>query len=74
MDILASFVMACGQGVLEVAGEPVCDTAGPAESSNGDLNLAQSFNAVAHRSVIARNILESSSMSREVTDAMRPQH
>src|SRR6266513_6006477 len=43
--LFASFVMACGQGVLEVAANPYVTTLGPAESSERRLNLAQSFNA-----------------------------
>jgi FHS family L-fucose permease-like MFS transporter len=44
--LFASFVMACGQGVLEVAANPYVTLLGPAESSERRLNLAQSFNAV----------------------------
>src|ERR1700758_2887376 len=44
--LLASFVRACGQGVLEVAANPYVTLLGPAESSERRLNLAQSFNAV----------------------------
>jgi FHS family L-fucose permease-like MFS transporter len=44
--LLASFVMACGQGVLEVAANPYVTLLGPAESSERRLNLAQSFNSV----------------------------
>ena len=44
--LFASFVMACGQGVLEVAANPYVTLLGPAESSEQRLNLAQSFNAV----------------------------
>src|SRR6266545_2650485 len=43
--LFASFVMACGQGVLEVAANPYVTTLGPPESSERRLNLAQSFNA-----------------------------
>ena len=43
--LLALFVMACGQSVLEVAANPYVTTLGPAESSERRLNLAQSFNA-----------------------------
>src|SRR5208282_3990277 len=43
--LFALFVMACGQGVLEVAANPYVTTLGPAESSERRLNLAQSFNA-----------------------------
>jgi FHS family L-fucose permease-like MFS transporter len=44
--LFASFVMACGQGVLEVAANPYVTLLGPQESSERRLNLAQSFNAV----------------------------
>lgn len=44
--LLALFVMACGQAVLEVAANPYVTTLGPSESSERRLNLAQSFNAV----------------------------
>ena len=44
--LLALFVMACGQGVLEVAANPYVTILGPAESSERRLNFAQSFNAV----------------------------
>src|SRR6201997_1065620 len=44
--LFASFVMACGQGVLEVAANPYATMLGPPESSERRLNLAQSFNAV----------------------------
>src|SRR3989441_11290805 len=44
--LFASFVMACGQGVLEVAANPYVTILGPPESSERRLNLAQSFNAV----------------------------
>src|SRR6267143_692133 len=44
--LFASFVMACGQGVLEVAANPYVTLLGPADSSERRLNLAQSFNAV----------------------------
>src|SRR5271170_5126701 len=43
--LFALFVMACGQGVLEVAANPYVTTLGPSESSERRLNLAQSFNA-----------------------------
>jgi MFS transporter, FHS family, L-fucose permease len=42
----ALFLMACGQGVLEVAANPYVTVLGPPESSERRLNLAQSFNAV----------------------------
>jgi MFS transporter, FHS family, L-fucose permease len=44
--LFASFVMACGQGVLEVAANPYVTLLGPPESSERRLNLAQSFNSV----------------------------
>ena len=44
--LFALFVMACGQGVLEVAANPYVTTLGPSESSERRLNLAQSFNSV----------------------------
>ena len=44
--LLALFIMACGQGVLEVAANPYVTVLGPAESSERRLNLAQSFNSV----------------------------
>src|ERR1700751_1600702 len=44
--LFASFVMACGQGGLEVAANPYVTILGPPESSERRLNLAQSFNSV----------------------------
>src|ERR1700724_211559 len=44
--LFALFVMACGQGVLEVGANPYVTILGPAGSSERRLNLAQSFNAV----------------------------
>jgi MFS transporter, FHS family, L-fucose permease len=44
--LFALFVMACGQGVLEVAANPYVTILGPPNSSERRLNLAQSFNAV----------------------------
>src|ERR1039457_5888184 len=44
--LFALFVMACGQGVLEVAANPYVTVLGPPETSERRLNLAQSFNAV----------------------------
>src|ERR1700761_775547 len=44
--LFALFVMACGQGVLEVAANPYVTILGPPESSEPRLNFAQSFNAV----------------------------
>lgn len=43
--LVALFVMACGQSVLEVAANPYVTTLGPEQSSERRLNLAQSFNA-----------------------------
>src|SRR5260370_39085251 len=44
--LFASFVLASGQGVLEVAANPYVTLLGPVDSSERRLNLAQSFNAV----------------------------
>src|SRR5713101_10011137 len=44
--LFALFVMACGQGVLEVAANPYVTILGLPESSERRLNLAQSFNSV----------------------------
>lgn len=44
--LFALFVMACGQGVLEVAANPYVTILGPPETSERRLNLAQSFNSV----------------------------
>ncbi len=44
--LLALFVMACGQCVLEVAANPYVTVLGPAESSARRLNTAQMFNAL----------------------------
>jgi len=44
--LFSSFVLACGQGFLEVTANPYATILGPPESSEGRLNLAQSFNAV----------------------------
>src|ERR1700722_7289338 len=44
--LLALFVMACGQGWLEVAANPYFKVFGPPESSAPRLRLAQSFNPV----------------------------
>src|SRR6266436_1027662 len=44
--LFALFVIACGQGVLEVAANPYVTILGPPESSERRLNFAQSFNAV----------------------------
>ena len=73
--LFASFVMACGQGVLEVAANPYVTLLGPPESSERRLNLAQSFNAVG--AVVtpfigAAFILSALEYSREKLTAMRP--
>jgi FHS family L-fucose permease-like MFS transporter len=44
--LFALFIMACGQGILEVAANPYVTILGPLESSERRLNLAQSFNSV----------------------------
>lgn len=44
--LFALFVMACGQGVLEVAANPYVTVLGPPESSERRLNFARSFNSV----------------------------
>src|ERR1700732_1072550 len=44
--LFALFIMACGQGVLEVAANPYVTILGPPESSERRLNFAQSFNSV----------------------------
>ena len=43
--LVALFIMACGQSVLEVAANPYVTTLGPAETAEQRLNLTQSFNA-----------------------------
>jgi FHS family L-fucose permease-like MFS transporter len=73
--LFASFVMACGQGVLEVAANPYVTLLGPAESSERRLNLAQSFNAVG--AVVtpfigSAFILSALEYSREQLDTMTP--
>jgi FHS family L-fucose permease-like MFS transporter len=73
--LVASFVMACGQGVLEVAANPYVTLLGPAESSERRLNLAQSFNAVG--AVVtpfigAAFILSALEFSREKLTTMTP--
>lgn len=73
--LLALFVMACGQGVLEVAANPYVTLLGPAESSERRLNLAQSFNsvgAVVTPFIGAAFILSSVEYSREQLAAMTP--
>jgi FHS family L-fucose permease-like MFS transporter len=74
--LFASFVMACGQGVLEVAANPYVTLLGPPESSERRLNLAQSFNAVG--AVVtpfigAAFILSALEYSREKLTAMTPE-
>jgi FHS family L-fucose permease-like MFS transporter len=44
--LFALFVMACGQGILEVAANPYVTILGPPQSSERRLNFAQSFNSV----------------------------
>jgi len=73
--LFASFVMACGQGVLEVAANPYVTLLGPAESSERRLNLAQSFNAVgavATPFIGAAFILSALEYSREKLTTMTP--
>src|SRR2546422_614040 len=43
--LFASFVMACGQGVLEVAANPYVTLLGPVDSSERRLNMGPRFNA-----------------------------
>jgi MFS transporter, FHS family, L-fucose permease len=74
--LLASFVMACGQGVLEVAANPYVTLLGPPESSERRLNLAQSFNsvgAVVTPFIGAAFILSTLEYSREQLAAMTPE-
>src|SRR5205085_6414583 len=73
--LFALFVMACGQGVLEVAANPYVTTLGPAESSERRLNLAQSFNsvgAVVTPFIGAAFILSALEYSPEQLSAMSP--
>ena len=73
--LFALFVMACGQGVLEVAANPYVTILGPAESSERRLNLAQSFNsvgAVVTPIVGAAFILSGVEYSRTQLSAMAP--
>src|ERR1700691_957038 len=44
--LFALFLMACGQGFLEVGANPYVTILGPGETSERRLNIAQSFNAV----------------------------
>src|SRR6266852_3664979 len=73
--LFALFVMACGQGVLEVAANPYVTILGPLESSERRLNLAQSFNsvgAVVTPIVGAAFILSGVEYSRTQLSAMTP--
>jgi FHS family L-fucose permease-like MFS transporter len=73
--LFALFVMACGQGVLEVAANPYVTILGPPESSERRLNLAQSFNSVGSfitPFVGAAFILSGVEYSREQLSAMTP--
>jgi FHS family L-fucose permease-like MFS transporter len=73
--LFALFVMACGQGVLEVAANPYVTLLGPPESSERRLNLAQSFNsvgAVVTPFIGAAFILSAVEYSREQLAAMTP--
>jgi len=73
--LFALFVMACGQGVLEVAANPYVTILGPPESSERRLNLAQSFNsvgAVVTPIVGAAFILSGVEYSRGQLSAMTP--
>jgi MFS transporter, FHS family, L-fucose permease len=73
--LFALFVMACGQGVLEVAANPYVTILGPPESSERRLNLAQSFNsvgAVVTPIVGAAFILSGVEYSRSQLSAMTP--
>lgn len=73
--LLALFVMACGQGILEVAANPYVTLLGPSESSERRLNLAQSFNsvgAVVTPFIGAAFILSAIEYSRQQLAAMSP--
>jgi MFS transporter, FHS family, L-fucose permease len=73
--LLALFVMACGQGVLEVAANPYVTLLGPVETSERRLNLAQSFNsvgAVVTPFIGAAFILTGFDYSQEKLGAMTP--
>jgi MFS transporter, FHS family, L-fucose permease len=73
--LFALFVMACGQGFLEVAANPYVTILGPPESSERRLNLAQSFNsvgAVVTPIIGAAFILTSVQYSRSQLAAMSP--
>ncbi len=74
--LFALFVMACGQGVLEVAANPYVTLLGPVESSERRLNLAQSFNsvgAVVTPFIGSAFILSALEYSREQLAAMTPE-
>jgi FHS family L-fucose permease-like MFS transporter len=74
--LFALFIMACGQGVLEVAANPYVTILGPPESSERRLNLAQSFNsvgAVVTPIVGAAFILSGVEYSRTQLAAMTPE-
>ncbi len=73
--LFALFVMACGQGVLEVAANPYVTILGPPESSERRLNFAQSFNsvgAVVTPIIGAAFILSGVEYSRQQLAAMTP--
>ena len=73
--LFALFIMACGQGVLEVAANPYVTILGPPESSERRLNFAQSFNsvgAVVTPIVGAAFILSGVEYSRAQLSAMSP--
>src|ERR1700746_2586880 len=74
--LFALFIMACGQGILEVAANPYVTILGPPESSERRLNLAQSFNsvgAVVTPIVGAAFILSGVEHSRAQLSAMTPE-
>src|ERR1700757_1116877 len=74
--LFALFIMACGQGILEVAANPYVTILGPPESSERRLNLAQSFNsvgAVVTPIVGAAFILSGVEYSRAQLSAMTPE-
>jgi MFS transporter, FHS family, L-fucose permease len=74
--LFALFIMACGQGILEVAANPYVTILGPPESSERRLNLAQSFNsvgAVVTPVVGAAFILSGVEYSRAQLAAMTPE-
>jgi MFS transporter, FHS family, L-fucose permease len=73
--LLALFIMACGQGILEVAANPYVTLLGPPQSSERRLNLAQSFNsvgAVVTPYIGAAFILSTVEYSRKQLSAMPP--